>query len=201
VSILLAAALLVQAQPGPTPDEARVAMALGECIAARGHEFADRPDADDVVAAAVVHGCADLERGVTAVALRMAGPERAAATAQWVHADVRRRALDMVRQVRTGAPPTGPGSEVQLWSHCITQHVIGRARGQGSPEEIVQAAEGDCTAEEATARAVITRRSGPSAADAEMARLRALGRERQLQRVARIRASQDAAAPSAPGSK
>lgn len=201
MSILLAAALLVQAQHGLTGDEAGIAMALGECIAARGHEFAARPDADDVVAAAIVNACADLERGATAFVVRMAGRERAAATAQWMHADVRRRALDMVRQVRTGAPPTGPGSEVQLWSHCITQHVIGRARGQGSPEEIVRAAEGDCAAQEATVRAVITRESGPSAADAEMAQLRALGRERQLQRVARIRASQDAAAPSAPESK
>jgi hypothetical protein len=195
VSILLAAALLLPAQQGPTPEEARVAMALGECIAARGHEFAARPDADEMVAAAIVQACADLERGVTAVAIRIAGRGREAATAQWVHADIRRRALDMVHQVRTGALPTGYDREVQLWSRCITEHVTSRAGGEGSPEAIVEAAEGDCTAEEAAVRAVLTRRSTSSAADAEIAQLQALGRERQLQRVARIRAAQSAPEP------
>jgi hypothetical protein len=201
VSILLAAALLVQAQPVPTPDEARVAMAFGACIASHGHEFATRPDADDVVAAAIVDACADLERDVATVATRMLGRERAAEATRWVHADTQRRALAIVREVRTGARPTGPGSEVQIWSHCVTQHVISRARGQGSPEEIVEAAEGDCRAEEAIARAVVLRRSGRAAANAEMAQLRALGRERQLLLVARIRSSGNATAPSGPGPK
>jgi hypothetical protein len=200
VSILLAAAL-VQAQPGPTPDEARVAMAFGACIASHGHEFATRPDADDVVAAAIVDACADLERDVAAVAMRMVGPEGATEAARWVHADTRRRALAIVREVRTGALPTGPGSEIQIWSHCVTQHVISRAAGQGSPEETVEAAEGDCGAEEAAARAVVVRRSGRAAANAEMAQLRALGRERQLQLVAQIRTSGNATAPPGPGSK
>ena len=201
MSILLVAALLVQAPSGPTPDESRVAMAMGECIAARGHEFAARPDADEVVAAAVVRACADLEQRVIAIAVRMTGRERAAATAQWVHADIRRRALDMIHQVRTGAAPTGYDSEIQIWSRCLTQHVIDRARGPGSPDAIVGGAERDCSAEEAAARASILSRSEPSATDAEMARLRALNRENQLERVARIRASQEATTRSAPEPK
>jgi hypothetical protein len=198
VSILLAAALLIQARSGPTPDEARMAMALGACIASHARQFATRPDADDVIAATIVDACADLERGVAAVSSRMAGREGAAEAARRVHADILRRTLTIVREVRTGSLPTGPGSEVQIWSYCVTQHVIRRAGGQGSPDEVVHAAEGDCGAEEAAVRAAILRQSGPAAGPAEMEQLRTLGRERQLILVARIRASRDANAPSVP---
>jgi hypothetical protein len=198
MSILLAVALLVQTQQGPTPDEARTAMDLGSCIASHAHQFASRPDADDAVAAAVIDACADLERGIVAASVRMAGREGAADTASWVHADILRRTLAMVRQVRTGSAPTGPGSEVQLWARCITQHVMSRAEGEGSAEEIVQAAEGDCTVEEAAARTALIDESGPAAANAAIAQIRTLDRERQLQLVARIRSSRAATAPSPP---
>lgn len=199
MSILLAAALLVQTQGVLSPDEARAGAALGTCIAARAHQFADRPDADDVVAAAILEACGDLERHVIAAAAAGRGGD--AAFARGVHALILERALDMVRQVRTGSAPTGPGSEIQIWSHCVSNHVISRANGLGRPEEIVRAAEGDCTAEEAAARASIIRQSGPAEADAEMAQMRSLNREDQLALVARIRASPRASAPSRPEPK
>jgi hypothetical protein len=172
---------------------------LGYCIAARAHQFAGRHDADAVVAAAVIDACAGLERSVIAAAA--AGHEGDAEFARGVHALILERALAMVRQVRTGSAPTGPGSEIQIWSHCIADHVISRANGRGSPEEIVRAAEGDCTAEAAAARASIIRESGPAEADAEMAQMRSLNREDQLALVARIRASRGATAPSRPEPK
>jgi len=199
VSLILAAALLVQAQGVLTHDEARMGMALGTCIAAHAHQFADRPDPDDVVAAAILDACADLEGRVTAA--MTAGHEGDAEFARQVHALVLGRALDMVRQVRTRSAPTGPGSEFQIWSRCVSDHVIGRANGRGSPEGIVRAAEGDCAAEEAAARASVVRQSGPAEADAEMAQMRSLDREDYLALVARIRASRGVTAPSRPEPK
>ena len=199
MSLLLAAALLVQAQGVLTPDEARAGMALGTCIASHAHEYASRPDPDSVVAAAILDVCADIERRV--IAASAAGREGAADFERGVHALILERALAMVRQVRAGGAPTGPGSEVQIWSHCVSDHVISRANGRGTPEEIVQAAAGDCTAEEAAARASIRREAGPAQADAEMAQLRSLNREDQLALVARIRASRGASAPSQPEPK
>jgi hypothetical protein len=199
VSILLTGALLFQAQPALTPDEARTGMAMGTCIASHAHQFADRPEADDVVAAAILDACADLERRIIAAAA--AGHEDAAEFERGVHALILQRALAMVRQVRTGSAPTGPGSEIQIWSHCVSDHVISRANGRGRPEEIVRAAERDCAPEEAAARASIIRESGPAEADAEMAQMLSLNREDYLALVARIRSSDGATAPSRPEPK
>ena len=199
MSLLLAAASLVQAQPLLTPEEARAGSALGACIAAHAHQFADRSDADDVVAAAILDACADLERRVVAAAA--AGHEDAAEFAHGVHALILDRALAMVRQVRTGGPPTGPGSEIQIWSHCVSDHVIGRASERGDPAEIVRAAERDCAAEEAAARTSIIRESGPAQADADMAQMRSLNREEYIALVARIRASRGATPPARPEPK
>ena len=197
--LLLAAMSLVQAQPLLTQDEARTGSALGACIAAHAHQFADRSDADGVVAGAIVEACADLVNRV--VGSMSARHEDAADFAREARALILDRAVAMVRQVRTGGPPTGPGSEFQVWSHCVSDHVIGRAMERGQPADIVRAAEGDCAAEEATARASIVRSSGQDQADAEMAQIRSLNREDYIALVARIRASHGATPRARPEQK
>jgi hypothetical protein len=108
------------------------------------------------------------------------------------------RALEVVQEMRGAPPPTGPGTEALTWGRCITRHLVSRADGPGTPEEIIEASARDCTAEEANTRAVAVRELGTAGADRQMAQIQAGTREFELQLVTQIRASHDANAPARP---